>query len=80
MVALCCVILAKLEPRLPEPHSLSGVKLVLATKDILYQIWKVKIKQQPYLYALNVGVRCQALRHLLAHLAGLGQHLDSRLH
>lgn len=80
MLTLCCVILAKLESHFPEPPSLSGIRLVLATKDILYQIWKVKIKQQPYLYVVNCGVWCQALRHPLAHLIGLEQHLDSQFH
>ena len=52
---------------------------MLATKDIFYKIWKVGMKQQPYLYALKVGILCQVLRHLLAHLVGLRQHLTLRL-
>lgn len=75
MVALNYVILAKLELQLPKFSSLDGIRLVLATDmDILCCIWKVKMKQQSYVYALKVGIHCQAPKHLLAHLFGLGQH------
>lgn len=80
MVAFYYVISAKLELCLPEVPSLYGGRLVLATKDILFQIWKAEMKQQLYLYALKVGIQCQALRHLLAHRVGLEHRLDLWLH
>lgn len=72
MVALSYIILAKLELCLLEFPSLHGVRLVLATKDILFQIWKVEMKQE-----LKFGIQCQALGLLLAHVLGLGHHWDS---
>ena len=81
MVALSYVILAKLELCLLEFPSLHGVRLVLATKDFLFQIWKVEMKQELYLLyiylPLKFGIQCQALGLLLAHVLGLGHHRDA---